>query len=90
MNEKGETRRGFPVRFNEIRMSVVCADVANDAYLEIVDTFERIHIDRRGHERDSGGAKSQRRRGVVGDPIGCLVASRLDFDYSVVRGSCRR
>lgn len=89
VNEKGETRRGFPVRFNEIRMGVVCADVANDAYLEIVDTFKRTHVDRRRHEWDSGGFKSQRRRGLVGDSLWCLVASRIDLDYIVVRDSCR-
>ena len=36
VDQHGNPRRGFPVRFNEIRMGVVCADVANDAYLEIV------------------------------------------------------
>ena len=36
VDQQGKPRRGFPVRFNEIRMGVVCADVANDAYLEIV------------------------------------------------------
>ena len=36
MNEKGAIRSGFPVHFGPIEMPVVCADVADDSFLEIV------------------------------------------------------
>lgn len=38
VNEKGEVKPGFPVRFNSIHMAPVCADLVGDAYLEIVTT----------------------------------------------------
>ena len=36
LNSKGQVRSGFPIRFGAIEMPVVCADVAQDSYLEIV------------------------------------------------------
>lgn len=36
VNSQGKIRPGFPVHFGPIEMGVVCADIANDSYLEIV------------------------------------------------------
>ena len=36
VNSQGKIRSGFPVHFGQIEMGVVCADIANDSYLEIV------------------------------------------------------
>lgn len=36
LDHQGQPRRGFPVRFSEIQMSPVAADIAGDGYLEII------------------------------------------------------
>ena len=36
VTSQGIIRPGFPVHFGPIEMDVVCADIANDSYLEIV------------------------------------------------------
>lgn len=36
LDSQGQVRPGFPIRFGAIEMPVVCADIAQDSYLEIV------------------------------------------------------